>query len=104
VHRTDRTLPLPDEMQGQWVDADDPNSKLNIECGEVTCFGTVVEYDHKLIGHEDGAIIISLRGEGELREDEFQSSNITELVITPEGHFHAFNVSFSIHFVRENEN
>ena len=95
-----REAPLPDEMQGRWVDAEEINSELIVDGGEITCFGQVVEYDYKEIGEEDGALTVSLRINDAAKEDSFQRANITELVITPEGDFHAYNVKFASQFVR----
>ncbi|WP_420859822.1 hypothetical protein [Marivivens marinus] len=96
----DRSAPLPAEMQGRWVEAEDGQSELVIEGGEITCFGARVDYDYKIMGIEDGAIVVSLKVNDLDREDKFQQANITELVITPEGEFHVYNVSFSSQFVR----
>ncbi len=101
MERLERSSPLPREMQGRWVDADDPTSELLIEGGEISCFGKVVEYDFRFQGNEDGAMIVSLKIDDDAGEDEFQRSNVTELVITPEGDFHAYNVKFSTRFIRE---
>jgi hypothetical protein len=100
MQRVGRDEPLPDEMQGKWIDAEDAASELVIDGGEVTCFGKAVAYDYKEIGREDGAITVGLRVNHPSREDTFQRSNITELVITPEGDFHAYNVKFASQFVR----
>lgn len=93
-------MSLPEEMQGRWIGADDPSSELVVCGGEVTCFGEPVDYDYKLIDSEDGAITVSLKIEDEANEDSFQRSNVTELVITPEGEFHAYNVKFVSQFVQ----
>lgn len=83
-----------------WVDAEDPTAKLIICGAEVTCFGRAIEYDYKEIHEVDGAFTVSLKVNDEAQEDSFQRSNITGLVITPEGEFHAYNVKFASHFVR----
>ncbi len=87
-------------MQGSWSDTNDPSSKLIINGGEITCFGQTVEYDYKLVSYEDGALTVSLRINNPASEDEFQRVNITELVITPEGEFHAYNTKFASEFIR----
>jgi hypothetical protein len=87
-------------MQGRWIDADDPSASLIVEGGEIICFGQVVEYDYKEIKLEDGALAVSLGIDDETNEDSFQRANITELVVTPEGEFHAYNVKFATQFVR----
>jgi hypothetical protein len=98
--RLDRDAPLPDEMQGRWVEVDD-GSILVIDGGEISCFGQVVEYEYKEINEIDGALTVSLRINDEAQEDTFQRANITELVISPEGDFFAYNTKFAGEFVRE---
>jgi hypothetical protein len=101
MQQFDRNAPLPVEMQGRWTDLDDPTSELIVEGGDVTCFGRQVAYDYKLVGREDGALTVSLKVNDETREDAFQRENITELVITPEGDFHAYNLKFASQFERK---
>ena len=103
MERVERAAPLPDEMQGRWIDAEDPSSELHIVGGEITCFGQVVNYDYKLIGREDGALTVSLEIEDMTKEDEFERANITGLVVTPEGEFLAYNVKFGCQFVRADD-
>lgn len=98
--RVGRAAPLPDAMQGRWVDAEDPSSELVIAGGEVTCFGETVDYDYKEVGQIAGAVTVSLKIIDEAREDAFERANVTELVITPEGELHAYNVRFAAQFVR----
>jgi hypothetical protein len=98
-----RDASLPAEMQGRWVDADDPSAELVVSGGEVSCFGHTVEYDYKLVGEDDGALTVTLKVNDEANEDTFQRSNITELVVTPEGEFHAYNVKFASQFVRASD-
>lgn len=100
MERVGRDAPLPAEMQGRWVDADDPSTKLVVSGGEVSCFGQTIGYDYKLVGEDDGALTVSLKLNDETNADTFQRSNITELVLTPEGEFHAYNVKFASQFVR----
>ena len=99
--RVGRDASLPDEMQGQWIAVDERSSTLIIEGGEITCFGRLVEYDYKEIDQEDGALTVSLKIKNAADEDTFQRANITELVLTPEGEFHAYNVKFGTQFVRQ---
>ena len=54
MERVGRGAPLPKEMQGRWVDAEDPSTQLIVSGGEITCFGEVVDYDYKLVGDQDG--------------------------------------------------
>jgi hypothetical protein len=100
MERLGRDAPLPPEMQGRWTDVEDATSELIVQGGEVTCFGKPVAYDFKLVGKEDGALTASLKIEDEAAEDTFQRANVTELVITPEGDFHAYNVKFASQFER----
>ena len=100
TERVDRSVPLPDIMQGRWVAGDDASCELVISDGEITCFGQTVQYDFKEVGEDDGATTVSLRIDNEANEDEFQRANITELVWTPEGEFHAYNTQFASQFVR----
>ena len=103
MDRLGREAALPPEMQGRWVDADDASSELIVTGGEITCFGRPVEYDYKEIVEQDGALTVSLGVDDEAREDTFQRANITGLVITPEGEFHAYNVKFATQFVRTSD-
>ncbi|WP_228765562.1 hypothetical protein [Sphingopyxis solisilvae] len=101
MEKFDRGSSLPKQMQGHWTDLDDPNSELIISGGEVVCFGQTVDYDYKLIGDDDGAVTVSLKIDDASNEDNFQRSNVTELVVTPEGDFHAYNTRFASQFVRK---
>jgi hypothetical protein len=98
MERLGPDVPLPSKMQGRWVDVEEPSSELIVRGGEVICFGQSVLYDYKLIGSDDGALTVSLKIDDEDREDAFQRSNITELVISPEGDLHAYNVKFASQF------
>ena len=100
MERLGRDAPLPHEMQGRWTDVEDPSSELIVDGGKITCFNQSVSYDYKLIDRDDGALTVSLKLDDEANEDTFQRSNITELVITPEGDFHAYNVGFASQFER----
>ena len=100
MQRVERDTPLPTEMQGRWVGVDEPTSELIIEGGKITCFGQPVAYDYKEVSREDGAIAVNLRVDDPANEDAFERANITGLVITPDGDFHAFNVKFGIQFAR----
>jgi hypothetical protein len=95
-----REVPLPDAMQGKWVDSDDLSSELIISGSDIVCFGQAVAYDYKVINYVDGALTVSLKINDATEDDSFQRANITELVITPEGEFHAYNVKFASLWVR----
>jgi len=100
MERPARKAPLPEEMQGHWVEAGEPSSELIVNGGEITCFGQTVEYDYKEISKKDGALSVDLGINDKADEDSFQRRNITGLVITPEGDFHVYNVKFAAQFVR----
>jgi len=100
MQRTNRSVSLPDRMQGRWRDAEDPTVELLVSGGEVTCFGKAVNYDFKEVVEEDGALTVSLGVNDPDHEDAFQRENVTGLVITPEGDFHAYNVKFAANFIR----
>ncbi len=97
--RLGRDAPLPTEMQGRWIEADDAASELIVEGGEITCFGALVDYDFKEVEVIDGALTVNL-GSDAGDEDSFQRANVTGLVITPDGDFHAYNVKFASRFIR----
>ena len=94
---SDRQTLLPAEMQGAWVDGDDPSSTLNIDGAEISCLGASVDYDFMEINEIEGALTVVLRVSDPSREDDFQRANITGLVISPEGDFFAYNTRFSLH-------
>lgn len=100
MNRLGRDAPLPNEMQRRWFDVENQSSELFVNGGEISCFGMPVEYDFKLIGTDDGALTVSLKIDDEANEDSFQRANITELVITPEGEFHAYNTQYASQFAR----
>lgn len=100
MERVGRDAPLPSKMQGRWVDVDNSATELTVSGGEVTCFGQAVEYDYKLVGDDDDALTVSLKINEEADEDTFHRSNVSQLVVTPEGEFHAYNVKFASQFVR----
>ncbi len=100
MDRLRREAPLPQEMQGRWVDADEPSSELIVNGGEITCYGRSVEYDYKDIVQRDGALTVELGIDDAANEDTFQRANITGLVITPKGDFLVYNVKFGARFIR----
>ncbi|ALL66808.1 hypothetical protein K788_00015770 [Paraburkholderia caribensis MBA4] len=100
VNQLRRDQPLPSQMQGRWLGVDDPRSELVVDGGEITCFGRVVNYDHKVIVEEDGALTVTLGVDDDSRLDDFQRENITGLVMAPEGRFLVYNVRFGLEFVR----
>ena len=102
MRRLSRDEPLPSEMQGRWVDVEDFSCELSIDGGEIRCLGQLVQYDYKLLDEVDGALTVSLKIDSDSDEDEdtFQRANVTELVLTPEGEFHAYNVKFASRFER----
>lgn len=100
MQRVGKDEPLPDEMQGTWVAIDDSTVLLVIDGGNIQCLGKAILYDYKVIDHKDGAVTVSLKVNDPGAEDAFQRANITGLVITPSGDFHAYNVKFVCKFVR----
>lgn len=62
-----------------------------------------MSYDYKLVATDDDVVTVSLKVDDEEREDDFQRANVTELVITPEGEMHAYNVRFASQFIRRNK-
>lgn len=100
MERLERDAPLPAKMQGRWRDVEDSDSELIVQGSEIICFGEAVSYDYKLVDTVDGAVTVSLKIDDQTAEDAFQRANITELVITPEGNFHAYNVKFASQFER----
>lgn len=100
MKRLKRDVPLPTEMQGRWVEDGDASSELVIQGGEITCFGASVEYDYKEIVQTDGALTVALGINDESQQDSFERTNITGLVISPEGDFLVYNVKFGARFIR----
>lgn len=68
--------------------------------GEITCFGAVVNYDHKVLFDEAGALTVSLGVDDDSRLDDFQRENLTAMVRTAEGRLLVYNVKFGMEFVR----
>ena len=100
MQRLTRAAPFPIVMQGRWIEVDNPRSEMVIRGGEVACFGADVEYDYKEIAEIGDALTVSLKILDGSAEDTFQRANITELVIDPDGQFHAYSVKFVSTFVR----
>jgi hypothetical protein len=100
VNRFGRDEPLPPQMQGRWMGADDPLSELVVNGGAITCFGSFVNYDHKVIIEKDGALTVNLGVDDDSQIDDFQRENITGLVITPDGRLLVYKVRFGLEFVR----
>ncbi len=98
----ERDAPLPEEMQGRWLDPDDPSTLLIVDGAEITCLGKPVAYDYKEVEEVEGALTVTLKINDESQEDEFQRANITGLVFTPDETLHAYNVKFACEFVRVN--
>ena len=69
MSRVTREAPLPAQMLGRWVEADDFSSELTIVGGEVACFGAIVDYDYKEIVNEGGALVVSLGVDDQSRFD-----------------------------------
>jgi hypothetical protein len=100
MKRVQRQVPLPAEMQGHWVEDGNVSSALVIMGGEISCFGANVEYDYKDVDQVDGALTVSLGINDEAKQDSFGRTNITGLVISPDGEFLVYNVKFGARFIR----
>ncbi|QVM83358.1 hypothetical protein [Novosphingobium decolorationis] len=100
MERRERDAPLPVEMQGRWRDIEDPASELFIKGGEIVCFARVIDYDYMVVATDDGALTVSLKLNDAAAEEAFQRANVTELVMTPDGELHAYNVRFASQFQR----
>ena len=95
-----RDAPLPEIMQGRWVELGEPTSFLVVAGGEIECFGARVAYDYKDIAEVDGMVSVTLGTDDADDIDTFARAHITGLVVTPEGEFHVYNVKFGAQFVR----
>jgi len=100
MSRSGREAPLPDEMQGQWVDSQDPSYVVEISGGEVTYAGHRSEYDYKDVAHRDGALIVTFGVDDEAKEDDFARGSVNGLAMMPDGEFHMWNVKFACQLVR----
>jgi hypothetical protein len=95
-----RDTPLPIEMQGRWIIDDDPGSILIVDGGEVTCFGSVINYDYKEITVIEDALTVNLRVDDEAAEYDFNRANVVGFVITPDGEFLGYNTKSGVSFTR----
>jgi hypothetical protein len=100
MSRSGRAAPLPDEMQGKWVDSEDPSYVVEISGGEVTYGGGRSEYDWKEVVHRDGALHVEFGVDDEAKEDDFARGSVNGLVITPDGELYMWNVKFACELVR----
>ena len=93
---------LPDAMQGHWVDTEDAGSDLVIDGFDVVYQGLPVRHDYIRIAHIDHALCVSLKIDSadDSAIQDFTRESLTELVIDPEGTFHAYNVKFGASFER----
>jgi hypothetical protein len=93
---------LPDEMQGRWVDIEDPDGVLVVDGFEVSYRGHAVRHDYVTVSQEDGALCVELGIDATdtAAVDTFARENVTNLVIDPEGTFHAYNTEFASEFER----
>ncbi len=93
---------LPDAMQGQWADVDEPGALLVIDGFDVSYQGRAVRHDFFTVSNADGALCVDLGIEAadDASLDSFASDNITNLVIDPDGDFHGYNVNFASQFER----
>jgi hypothetical protein len=100
MSRLGREAPLPDEMQGRWVDSEDPSFVVVIDGGEVTYRQTRSEYDYKEIAHQDGALCVFFGVDDEAKEDDFARGSVNGLAMTPDGELHMWNMKFACQLVR----
>jgi hypothetical protein len=91
--------PLPDEMQGRWVDSEDPSFVVEISGGEVTYGGGRSEYDWKEVTRGE-VLHVEFGVDDEAQEDAFARGSVNGLVMTPDGEFHMWNVKFACQLVR----
>jgi hypothetical protein len=100
--RLSREAPLPEEMQGRWVDIDEPECEVLIEGGTILGGGSEVSYDYKDVARKDGALTVDLgiHDQSDPAQDHFTRAHVTHLVITPEREFLAYNVKFVLNLVR----
>ncbi|MDF7773691.1 hypothetical protein P1X14_00400 [Sphingomonas sp. AOB5] len=100
--RLPREAPLPDEMQGRWVDIDEPEYEVLIEGGTIIGGGGEAVYEYKDVARKDGALMVDLgiHDQGITAQDSFSHAHVTHLVITPEREFFAYNVKFVLNLVR----
>jgi len=104
MQKVGQDVPLPEEMQGKWVDSDEPTAELVISGNKIICFGVPVAHDYKVvIRHEDGVLTVNLKINDPKDEDAFQRANITGLALTPGGDLYAYNVKFASKFVRSGD-
>ncbi len=99
--RFTRNDPLPDGMQGDWVDAEDEDSPLTVSGGEVQYQGKQIAYDFYEVSEEDGALTVQFGVSDPARQDEFDRENLTGLVIDPDGELLGYNTRFGCQFVRK---
>ena len=92
--------PLPAEMQGRWIDVEEPAAEMVIDGSSVIYCGQAVEHDHFMVSQVDGALCVDLGIDDADRLDSFARDNVTNLVIDPDGNFHAYNVKFAAQFER----
>ena len=92
--------PIPAEMQGRWIDVEEPGAELIVDGSSVTYRGQAVWHDHFTVSQVDGALCVDLGIDDADRLDSCARDNVTNLVIDPEGNFHAYNVKFAAQFVR----
>ena len=97
-HELDQSLPA--EMQGRWVDVEEPGAELVIDGSSVTYCGQAVQHEHFVVSQVDGAVCVDLGIDHADRADSFARDNLTNLVIDPDGNFHAYNVKFAAQFMR----
>src|ERR1041385_1114054 len=100
MSRMGREAPLPDEMQGKWVDSEDPSYVVEIRGGEVTYGGGRSEYDWKEVTRGEDVVLVEFGIDDEWDEDAFARSSVNGLALTPDGMLNMWNVKFACQLVR----
>jgi hypothetical protein len=92
---------LPAAMQGAWVGVDDQAERLTVDGFDVIYADRAVGHDYFTVEEIDGAVAVQLWIDDESRIDAFAGANVTDLVIDPDGQFHASNVNFASTFEKQ---
>lgn len=89
MERSGHETPLPSEMQGRWVEANDPSYEMIISDGEIVLCGQPVDYKHKILSiEESGALMVELEFPNEV---ELHVQEITMMFYWPDGRMHTMN-------------
>ena len=87
--------PFPLEMQGRWIEEEDPSMEVIISGNEVTWRGKPMSYLEKtLTGGDEGVVVVELNF-----PDQMEGDAIT-LVAMPGDLLSAYNDHFAANFVK----